>query len=323
MESNKNNYVLLIHGGVGTIIKENMTATKEAAYLETLKMALLAGENVLKNAGKATNAVEAAIKVMEDSPLFNAGRGAVFTHEGKNEMDASVMDGNTLDAGAVAGVTQIKNPISVALQVMQHSNHIILIGEGAERFAKQQGCELANPSYFYDEDRFQQLKMAQLHNEVILDHSGESAYQEGNIENEGKKFGTVGAVALDTHRNLAAATSTGGMTNKQFGRVGDTPIIGAGTYAHNKTCAVSCTGHGEYFIKNVVAYDISALMEYKQTTIQEAAEYVIHEKLKQQKGEGGLIALDQKGSYTMAFNTKGMYRGVVSKNHSPKVDIYK
>jgi beta-aspartyl-peptidase (threonine type) len=260
---------------------------------------------------------------MEDSPLFNAGKGSVFTHEGKNEMDASIMDGATLNAGAVASVTHIKNPISAALQVMQHSGHIMLVGEGAEKFAKQQGCKLVHASYFYDEERFQQLKQALQNNEVVLDHSRENNSLEGNIENGGRKMGTVGAVALDEHGNLAAATSTGGMTNKQFGRIGDTPIIGAGTYANNTTCAVSCTGHGEYFIKNVVAYDISALMEYKQLTLQEAANDVINEKLRHQNGEGGLIALDKNGNYSMSFNTEGMYRGVVTKDNEPKVEIYK
>ena len=322
MESTKNKYVLVIHGGVGTIIKENMTAEKEADYLGTLKISLLAGEKILKSKGSAVEAVEAAIKVLEDSPLFNAGKGSVFTHEGKNEMDASIMDGANLNAGAVASVTHIKNPISAALQVMQHSDHIMLVGDGAEKFAKQQGCKLIDTSYFYNEERFQQLKQAKQNNEVMLDHSGENKSLEGNIENGGRKLGTVGAVAMDIFGNLAAATSTGGMTNKQFGRIGDTPIIGAGTYANNNTCAVSCTGHGEYFIKNVVAYDVSALMEYKQLTLIEAGEYVINEKLKNQKGEGGLIALDNKGNYIMSFNTEGMYRGVVTTNDKPSVEIY-
>ena len=323
MESTKNKYGLVIHGGAGTIIKENMTAEKEAAYLETLEKSLFAGENILRNKGTSIEAIESAIRVMEDSPLFNAGKGSVFTHEGKNEMDASIMDGATLNAGAVASVTHIKNPISAALQVMQHSGHIILVGEGAEKFAKQQGCKLVHASYFYDEERFQQLKQALQNNEVVLDHSRENNSLKGNIENGGRKMGTVGAVALDEHGNLAAATSTGGMTNKQFGRIGDTPIIGAGTYANNTTCAVSCTGHGEYFIKNVVAYDISALMEYKQLTLQEAANDVINEKLRHQNGEGGLIALDKNGNYSMSFNTEGMYRGVVTKDNEPKVEIYK
>lgn len=323
MGSDKKKYVLLIHGGVGTIIKENMTPTKENAYLKTLEQALLAGEKILKNNGTAIQAVEAAVIVMENSPLFNAGKGSVFTHEGKNEMDASIMDGATLSAGAIAGVTQIKNPISAACKVIQHSGHIMLVGTGAEKFAKQQDCDFEDPSYFYSEERFQQLKLAQQTNEVILDHNGENKNLEGNIENGGRKLGTVGAVALDVNGNLAAGTSTGGMTNKQYGRVGDTPIIGAGTYANNNTCAVSCTGHGEYFIKNVVAYDISALMEYKQLTLHEATDYVILEKLKNQHAEGGLIAIDKEGNYTMSFNTEGMYRGEVSSGNKIKVDIYK
>ena len=333
-----NEFLLLIHGGVGTIVKENMTPSKEQAYLQTLEQAVLAGEEILKASGTAVEAVEAAVLVMEDSPLFNAGKGSVFTHMGKNEMDASIMDGRTLDAGAVLAVGRIKNPIAAARQVMENSLHVMLEGEGAEQFAEQRGCELVDPTYFYDEARFLQLQLAQQNEEVILDHSGENLPAEaklrpgqagksidGNIENGGHEssgLGTVGAVALDVYRNLAAATSTGGMTNKRFGRIGDTPIIGAGTYANNKTCAVSCTGHGEYFIRNVVAYDVSALIEYKQLSLLESADYVVHEKLKNQDGEGGLVAVDAKGNYIMCFNTPGMYRGIVTARSKCKVEIY-
>ncbi len=322
MEENKE-YLLLIHGGVGTILKENITPAKEKAYLQALEQAVLAGEEILKANSTAVEAVEAAVKVMEDSPLFNAGKGSVFTYDAKNEMDASIMDGSTMNAGAVLAVRKIKNPVSVARQVMENSVHVMLAGEGAEQFAEQQGCELVDPSYFYEETRFQQLKHAQQSEEVILDHSGENKTLERNTENGGKNLGTVGAVALDVNGNLAAATSTGGMTNKRFGRIGDTPIIGAGTYANNNTCAVSCTGHGEYFIRNVVAFDISALIEYKQLSLQEAANHVVNDKLKKQDGEGGLIAVDAKGNYIVSFNTPGMYRGIATPLNKPKVEIYK
>lgn len=316
-------FVLVIHGGVGTILRENMDAEKEEAYQATLMHALDAGKAILKNDGKATEAVEAAIVVMEDSPLFNAGRGSVFTHDGKNEMDASIMDGLTLNAGAVAGVKRIKNPVAAARKVMDNSHHILLMGEGAEEFAEGEKLKLEEPEYFYVEERYRQLMLAREQGEVMLDHSGENKALEGNIENGGKKLGTVGAVALDKHGNLAAATSTGGMTNKRFGRIGDTPIIGAGTYANNKTCAVSGTGHGEFFIRNVVAYDISALMEYRGWTLKQATEFVILRKLKDQDGEGGVVAVDHEGNYEMTFNTEGMYRGVVTDREDARAEIYK
>lgn len=321
LQTNKD-FVLVIHGGVGTILKENMTPEKEEAYLQTLEQALVAGEQILQSEGTAIEAVEAAVLVMEDSPLFNAGKGSVFTHDGKQEMDASIMDGSTLNAGAVMAVGKIKNPISAARKVMENSVHVMLSGEGAEQFAALQGCTLVDPSYFYSEARYQQLLLAKSTNEVLLDHSGENKNTLGSIENGGRKLGTVGAVALDAHGNLAAATSTGGMTNKQYGRIGDTPVIGAGTYANNQTCAVSCTGHGEFFIRNVVAYDISALMEYKHLSLQQAAAYVVNEKLKKQDAEAGVIAVDTMGNYCMTFNTPGMYRGAVTARMKPKVEIY-
>lgn len=316
-------FVLVIHGGVGTILRQNMNAAKEEAYRAALMQALAAGEGVLKNGGKAVEAVEAAIIVMEDSPLFNAGRGSVFTHEGKNEMDASIMDGLTMNAGAVAGVRQIKNPVTAARSVMENSPHVMLVGEGAEAFAKGQHLRLEEPEYFYVEERHRQLMLAREEGEVMLDHTGEHKSLKGNIENGGKKLGTVGAVALDKHGNLAAATSTGGMTNKRYGRIGDTPIIGAGTYANNNTCAVSGTGHGEYFIRNVVAYDISALMEYRGWSLKQATDFVILEKLKNQNGEAGLVAIDKLGNYVMTFNTEGMYRGVVTARERARAEIYK
>jgi beta-aspartyl-peptidase (threonine type) len=321
LKENKN-YVLVIHGGSGTILKENMTPEKETAYLNTLEQSLKAGKKILESGGSAVDAIEAAILIMEDSPLFNAGKGSVFTNEGKNEMDASIMDGKTLNAGAVTGVSTIKNPISAARHVMEGSDHVMLSGKGAEKFAEQQGCQLEDPTYFYTEDRFEQLQLAKQSDEVMLDHSGANKKAHGNFENGGNKLGTVGAVALDSAGNLAAATSTGGMTNKLFGRIGDTPIIGAGTYANNTTCAVSCTGHGEFILRNAVAYDVSALMEYKGLSLKEAAEYVVNDKLKKQDGEVGLVAIDAKGNYTMSFNTPGMYRGLANGNGEFITQIY-
>lgn len=299
-----------------------MSAKKEASYIHILNQAILTGEKILRAGGTAVTAVEEAVKQMEDSPLFNAGKGSVFTSEGKNEMDASIMDGLTLKAGSVVAVSHIKNPVSAARQVMEHSSHVMLAGMGAEQFAQQRGCKLEEPSYFYTEERFLQLQLAQQSGDITLDHNGANKMATKNTENGGRKLGTVGAVALDTHGNLAAATSTGGMTNKHFGRIGDSPIIGAGTYANNNTCAVSCTGHGEYFLRNVVAYDISALMEYKQLELKKAADYVIHEKLKNQDCEGGIIALDKKGNCSMTFNTPGMYRAMLSAGKKPEVKIY-
>jgi beta-aspartyl-peptidase (threonine type) len=314
---------LVIHGGAGTITRQNMTPEKEKAYQAALQQALQAGYDVLKKGGASLDAVEAAIHVMEESPLFNAGKGAVFTNEGKNELDASVMDGKTLKAGAVAGVTTVKSPISLARKVMEASEHVMLTGRGAEQFAKEKGLEIVDPSYFYTETRFQQLQNAKKEEKVQLDHSGDKGSLDEQIFTEGNKYGTVGAVALDAYGNLAAGTSTGGMTNKRWNRVGDAPIIGAGTYANNQTCAVSATGHGEYFIRSVVSYDISALMEYKGLSVQQAAEEVVMKKLVQRGGEGGVIAVDAKGNVSMPFNSEGMYRGFVKADGKPTVLIYK
>lgn len=292
-------WVIVIHGGAGNIIKENMKPETEQLYLEKLNDALSVGSNILLNGGSSLDAVTAAIIIMEDSPLFNAGKGAVFTAEGKNEMDASIMDGSNLMAGAVAGVQTIKNPILAAREVMEHSKHVMLMGEGADIFAKEHGLKIEDSSYFFTERRWKSL-------------------QKANKD----KFGTVGAVALDMNGNLAAATSTGGMTNKMKGRIGDTPIIGAGTYADNKSCAVSGTGHGEYFMRNVVAYDIAALMKYSGVSLKQASNYVIMKKLKDQGGGGGIIALDKAGNFVMTFNTKGMYRGYKNSNGFEEVLIY-
>jgi L-asparaginase / beta-aspartyl-peptidase len=326
---------LVIHGGAGTITRANMSPEKEKAYREVLNMALQKGYSILKNGGTSIQAVESAIMVMEDSPLFNAGKGAVFTHEGKNELDAAIMDGKTLKAGAIAGVTMIKNPIRTAIAVMEKSPHVLLIGKGAETFAREQKMEIVDPSYFYTEARFKALQKAKQEEKIELDHTEKlkkelpkqpktgSVNSEELIFTEGKKFGTVGCVALDKFGDLAAGTSTGGMTNKRYGRVGDAPIIGAGTYANNNTCAVSATGHGEFFIRSVVAYDISALMEYKGLSVKDASEDVVMKKLLERGGEGGVIALDRNGNISMPFNSEGMYRGFIREDGSSEVLIYK
>lgn len=316
-------YVMVIHGGAGTILKKTMTPEKEAAYRAALQQALEAGYNALQSGRSSLDAVEAAIHVMEDSPLFNAGKGAVFTHDGRNELDASIMNGKTLEAGAVGGVTTIRNPISAARAVMEKSEHVMLVGPGAEKFAQEAGLEIVDPSYFYTQDRWEGLQRALKEDSAKskLDHSYNKSGRLG-IENIDNKFGTVGAVALDKQGNLAAGTSTGGMTNKKYGRVGDSPIIGAGTYANNKTAAISCTGWGEFYIRNVVAHDLSALMEYKGLSVKAAGQTVI-DKVGAMGGDGGLIALDKKGNIAMPFNTAGMYRGAVTKDGKIEIHIYK
>jgi beta-aspartyl-peptidase (threonine type) len=280
-----------------------MSPEKEAAYTEKLKEALSTGYKILDSGGTSLDAVNAVINIMEDSPLFNAGKGAVLTEKGEAELDASIMEGKTLAAGAVAGVKHIKNPINLALLVMEKSPHVMMIGDGAEEFAKQNNYELVDNKYFITEERWQQyLKMK---------------------EAQDQKHGTVGCVALDKNGNLAAGTSTGGMMMKKFGRVGDAPIIGAGTYANNNTCAVSATGHGEYFIRLGVARDISSLMEYKNYLLQQAADEVINIKLAKLGGTGGIIAIDRNGNIAMPFNTEGMYRGYYLNGSEPVVKIYK
>lgn len=310
-------YSLVLHGGAGTILKSLMTPEKELAYRQALEEALLVGENVLRTGGTALDAVEATVRSLEDCPLFNAGRGAVFTNEGKNELDASIMRGDTLEAGAVAGVKNIKNPISLARAVMEKSEHVLMCGAGANAFAQSIGTEFAPDEYFFVQARYDQLLEARKTDGVFLDHSGEA-----KLGDNKSKFGTVGAVALDQHGNLAAATSTGGMTNKKFGRAGDSPIIGAGTYANNKTCAISCTGHGEFFIRSVVAYDISCLMEYKGLSLTEACDKVVKEKLVKIGGEGGLVAIDSKGNIELPFNSEGMYRAWIREGEKAAVSIY-
>lgn len=303
---------IAIHGGAGTLIRGKMTSEKEIAYKSALEQALETGYQVLKNNGSAMDAVEAAVRSMEDSPLFNAGRGSVFTAKGTHEMDASIMDGSTLNAGAVTSVTGIKNPISLARDVMRHTDHVFLGGEGAIEFAQSLNYELKDPAYFHDPLRYNQWQQLKDTDKFQLDHSLQ----------KDSKFGTVGAVALDSEGNIAAATSTGGMTNKRFGRVGDSPMIGAGTYANNKTCAVSCTGSGEYFIKGVIAYDVSALMEYKGISLGEASNEVIHKRLLEIGGDGGLIGVDQTGNLVLPFNTEGMYRAYIDTNGKKEISIY-
>lgn len=307
---------LVIHGGAGTIRRENMTPEREKVYRDALKHALETGYGVLENGGKSLDAVIAAIKTMEDNPLFNAGKGAVFTNEGRNELDASIMDGSNLMAGAVAGVTTIKNPITAAYAVMTKSEHVMMVGNGAERFAEEQGLEIVDPSYFFDSVRFNQLKRVQ-----EREGKQEASLIDPYIKD--KKFGTIGAVALDKFGNIAAGTSTGGMTNKKYGRVGDAPIIGAGTYANNNTCGVSATGHGEYFIRLGIARDISAMMEYAGMSLQEAADSVVMKKLTTLGGDGGIVALDRQGNVSMTFNSEGMYRGFIKEKGQPQTFIYK
>jgi beta-aspartyl-peptidase (threonine type) len=308
---------LVIHGGAGTILKSTMNPELEKKYLAGLRAGLEAGNNILEKGGAALDAVEAAIQSLEDNPLYNAGKGSVFTHEGKNEMDASLMCGSSGLAGAVAGVKNVRNPVKLARAVMDQSEHVMLCGEGAEAFAKSVGLALEPDSYFFVQQRYDQLIEAKASGKVQMDHTSP---QPGPGS---KKFGTVGAVAFDVHGNLAAGTSTGGMTNKRFGRVGDTPIIGAGTYANNKTCGVSCTGHGEYFMRAVVAYDISCLMEYRNFTLRQACEEVVNNKLIKLGGEGGLIAIDGVGNAEMVYNSEGMYRGMKRQGEDFRFGIYR
>ncbi len=308
-------FAIAIHGGAGTILKENMTSEVEAQYRTKLSEALKTGYAILENGGTSLDAVTATINIMEDSPLFNAGKGAVFTHNGLNELDASIMDGKTLKAGAVGAVRNIKNPINLARTVMDETKHVMLIGEAANLLAEEYGIELAPDDYFFTNRRWKSLQKA-LKAESKKDLSS-------NSNNPDNYFGTVGVVALDQNGNLAAGTSTGGLTNKMYGRVGDSPIIGAGTYANNNTCAVSGTGKGEYFMRGLIAYDVSALMEYKNMNVHEAATEVITNKLTKAGGTGGIIAMDYNGNVSMTFNTEGMYRGYYRQGEEPIVRIFK
>lgn len=309
--NDKARLALVIHGGAGTIRSEEMSAEREAGYREGLQRALLRGWDVLWGGGGALDAVEASVLTLEDNPLFNAGRGSVFTHDGKHEMDAAIMCGRDLRAGAVAAVSLVKNPVRLARRVMEETPCVLLCGSGAEEFAREINCELAPPEYFFDQFRYEQLLQARVEEQMTLDHS------------PGGKLGTVGAVACDDQGHLAAATSTGGMTNKRFGRIGDTPLIGAGTYADDSTCAVSCTGYGEFFIRTVAAYEVACLMKYKHLTLGEACEQVVGVMLREMGGEGGLIAVDRRGNISLPFNSEGMYRAWITSGQSAQVAIYR
>ena len=314
-------FALVIHGGAGDIKKDLHAPGMEEKYRDALSLSLDTGYTILAGGGSSVDAVEASVKVMEDSPLFNAGRGSVFTNEGKIEMDAAVMDGKTLNAGAVAFIRIVKNPVSLARKVMENSHHVMLVGSGAEQFAKLNGLDIVPESYFFTQERWDQLQAVLARGAKFPDHDAPAnkRFNEAGII----KFGTVGAVALDTKGNLAAATSTGGITNKSFGRVGDSPLIGAGTYANNISCAVSATGYGEYFIRAVAAHDVSSLMNYRGYSIQDAANQLVNNKLKKIGGHGGLIAVDNKGNVAMPFNTKGMYRGYKKSDGKKEVLIYR
>lgn len=317
----KQEFTIVIHGGAGTILKKNMTPEKEAAYKAKLEEAIRVGYSILKNGGTSLDAVQKTINVMEDSPLFNSGKGAVFTNAGTNEHDASIMDGKTLNAGATAGTSTVRNPINLARKIMDNSPHVMLSGKGAEQFAQEQGLKIVDPKYFYTDRRFKALQKILEKEKTELINDNKTAFYDSDIKNS--KFGTVGCVALDKEGNLAAGTSTGGMTNKRWGRIGDSPIIGAGTYANNNTCAVSSTGWGEYFIRAMVAHDISALMEYKGMSLKEAAHEVIQKKLPDLGGDGGIIAVDNMGNIALEFNTAGMYRATMNDKGELIVEIYK
>jgi beta-aspartyl-peptidase (threonine type) len=310
----ENTFALALHGGAGTITRELLTPELDSAYRAALQEALTVGHRLLNNGRSALEAVEATVVSLEDHPLFNAGRGSVFNKRGRHEMDASIMCGKTLAAGAVAGVRNVRNPVQLASQVLHHSDHVFLCMQGAEEFARKQGLAFEPDEYFYTKQRYEQWQQLRDSDVYMLDHTEDL---------KDKKFGTVGAVALDKAGNIAAATSTGGMTNKNFNRIGDTPVIGAGTYANNKTCAISCTGHGEFFIRAVVAYDISCLMEYKGLSLTQAADIVVHDKLVRLGGEGGLIGISANGEIAMPFNSEGMYRASWISGQAPLVAIYK
>ncbi|MGZ5189139.1 MAG: isoaspartyl peptidase/L-asparaginase family protein [Kaistella sp.] len=313
-------YVLVIHGGAGTITPEMMTAEKEKAYRAKLTEALKAGYAEISKGNSSVDAVAASIVILEDSPLFNAGKGAVFTSDGKNELDASVMFGKDKTAGAVAGIHTVKNPIKAAIAVMQNSEHVMLSGKGAEKFAQEKGLEIVKPDYFWTKDRWEGLQKLK-QKELLKNPVKTSQYQLPESYEIDQKFGTVGAVALDKNGNIAAGTSTGGMTNKKYGRIGDAPIIGAGTYA-NSQVGISATGWGEFFIRATAARTVAAKMEYLNKDIKSAAHEVITE-IEEMGGDGGLIALDRDGNIAMPFNTAGMYRGAITENGEIEVEIYK
>ncbi|MFV0573756.1 MAG: isoaspartyl peptidase/L-asparaginase family protein [Xanthomarina gelatinilytica] len=325
-----NEFAIVIHGGAGNILKENMPNAYEASIKLKLEEAIRVGHEILKNGGSSLDAVERTINVLEDSPLFNAGKGAVFTNAETNELDASIMDGSTLNAGASAGTKTVKNPINLARAVMEASPHVMLAGHGADVFAKEQGLEIVDPSYFHTERSFKSLqRVKEYENKKPATDQANTDTEKANrktafydVDIKNSKFGTVGCVALDKKGNLAAGTSTGGMTNKRWGRVGDSPIIGAGTYANNNSCAVSSTGWGEFFIRAMVAHDISALMDYKGLSLEQAAKEVIQNKVPGLGGDGGIIAVDKNGNMVMEFNTSGMYRASMNDKGELYIGIY-
>jgi L-asparaginase / beta-aspartyl-peptidase len=315
----------VIHGGAGVIKRGSLSPEKEKEYRAKLEEVLMAGYKALQSGKSSLDAVEIAIRIMEDSPLFNAGKGAVFTHDGRNELDAAIMDGKTLGAGSVAGLHHVKNPITLARAVMEKSPHVMMVGDGAEKFAKEQGIELVDEKYFWTQPRWdalQKILSEEKEKEKAKPAEGKKVSENSYAEEPYNKFGTVGVVALDKDGNIAAGTSTGGMTNKKYGRVGDAPIIGAGTYA-NGLCGVSATGWGEYFIRLTVARDICSLAEYRLLPIQQAADTVIQQKLQKMGGDGGVIAMDKFGNIAISFNSEGMYRGYINSDGKPVVDIYK
>ena len=303
-------FAIAIHGGAGTLTRQEMTPEKETAYWDGLRQAIEAGSRILEKGGSALNSVEAAVRALEDHPLFNAGKGAAFSYEGTHELDAAIMNGHTLEAGAVAGVKGIRNPVSLARMVMEQSDHVLLAGAGAEAFARQMNVEPVPADYFYTQERYDQLQKKK-----------EQGGAPAENPQKGARFGTVGAVALDKAGHLAVATSTGGLTNKRFGRVGDSPVVGAGTYANDRV-AVSCTGDGEYFMRTVAAYDLACLVAYQGLELEEAGRIVIHEKLRKLGGEGGLIAVDAAGHLSLPFNSEGMYRAWQRENETPHTAIY-
>ncbi|MDA9069678.1 isoaspartyl peptidase/L-asparaginase [Arenitalea sp.] len=315
-ESEKVEFSIIIHGGAGSIRRDNMSEEKETEYRQKLEEAIRVGYIILENGGTSLDAVQNTINILEDSPLFNAGKGAVFTHEGVNEHDASIMEGKTLNAGASAGTKTVKNPINLARAVMDNSPHVMLSREGAETFAAEQGLEIVEPSYFSTEKKLKSLKRVK-----ASENNKVASFYDADLQDS--KFGTVGCAALDKHGNLVAGTSTGGMTNKRWGRIGDSPIIGAGTYANNNTCAVSSTGWGEFFIRGMVAHDISALMEYKGLTLKEAAHLVIQKKLPELGGDGGIVAIDKNGNMVMEFNTQGMFRATMNDKGELYIGMFK
>ncbi len=314
-------YALAIHGGAGTILREMLTPTLEKQYKDALTLGLQKGQDILKRGGTAVEAVAAAVVVAEDCPLFNAGRGAVFSYEGKHELEASIMCGKTLEAGAVANVRTVKNPVLLSKKILENPDFVYLSGDGADKYAALNGLELVDQKYFYTEERYRQWQEVRDTNRAFLDHNVHIKNAEAKAGDY--KFGTAGAVALDQYGNIAAATSTGGLTNKKYGRLGDSSVIGSGTYANNNSCAVSCTGYGEFFLRSVVAYDIAALVEYKGLSLKEATNKVVKDKLVKMGGEGGIIAIDTQGNIELCFNSEGMYRGYVrSTDGKPNVFIY-